>query len=1072
MVGLSLLVLVVGLPALVALGPGPTHGPPAGGPLVVSASAGIDPATPPLPTASQPYPTDMPASVVLGQPTLLSNNSSAASATTLGGAGYAIAFDAVGDLWVADFDNNRVLEFVPPFTNGMSASLVLGQSTFTGDLANTTATNLSRPDGLAFDPSGNLWVADYANNRVVEFPHPFSTGEAAVTVLGQGSMTTGASGAGPAGLSGPSVIAFHAGNLWVADYGNNRVLEFPGPTLSTGESASLVIGQQNFNGVLGGTSAINLSAPASVAFTPSGELWVADYGNERALEFPAPFSTGEAATVVLGQSNFTTAATPGPNALSGPNGVSVDPRGDVWIADTLHNRVLEYQGPAFVTNQSPAAVIGQPNLTSTAPHSGARGLYAPTLAAFGPNGDLWVEDQYNNRVLGYLPTPYTVQVTESGLPSGMNWSAILNNQSARGSSSATLTFSEIDGSYPLVVPPVAGYGANPAYSTVYVNGSNLLVNVTFAAVPPNPYSTGMAATIVLGQSNFWTNPPIPTGGMNASNFGSPGYAMAFDAKGDLWVADSASNRILEFVPPFTDGMAAALVLGQTSFSGDLSNTTATNLSFPDGLAFDPSGNLWVSDFRNNRVVEFPAPFSTGEAAVTVLGQVSLTNSSAGTGPARLNGPSEIAFHGGNLWVADYYNNRVLEFPGPTLTSGESAKLVLGQQSLSGNFAGTTALNLSNPGAIAFAPNGDLWVADDGNNRALEYPAPVVTGEAATVVLGQANFTSSVTTGDGNFHDDNGVSVDAAGNVWVSDSGHNRVLEFTGPSLVTDQRPALVIGQGNFSTTTSSLGPSGLSYPTLAVVGPHGVLWVDDLSNDRVLGYGPTEYQVTFQATGAKAPAAWNLTTNGTSQTVTGTSASLALVNGSLTWNASAPGWQLALGRGTVVVNGADVTVNLAFTQVTYVVTFTESGLARGTNWSVTLGGITQQSPAGTSIVFTEPNGTYPYTIATVAGYHAPSPAAGAVRVHAGPAAAQIAFTANSTTGSTSPISTGDYLAIAVVVLVLLGLVAFLVLRRRRTGGSGPASRTPAAPPPGVVGGTGGAAAAPPPEQGPPPGASG
>jgi len=80
-----------------------------------------------------------------------------------------LAFDALGNLWVTDGGHNRVLEYSKPFSTGESASLVIGQAGFTSDFAATSSRGLNFPAGLSFDSSGNLWVVDSGNSRVLEF---------------------------------------------------------------------------------------------------------------------------------------------------------------------------------------------------------------------------------------------------------------------------------------------------------------------------------------------------------------------------------------------------------------------------------------------------------------------------------------------------------------------------------------------------------------------------------------------------------------------------------------------------------------------------------------------------------------------------------------------------------------------------------------------------------------------------------------------------------------------------------------------------------------------------------------
>src|SRR5262249_50077965 len=149
--------------------------------------------------------------------------------TTCGPLG--IAFDNNGNLWMTDTGNHRVLEFKPPFSNGMEASLVIGQPDFTSNTSpNPTASSLWFPYGIAFDSHGNVFVGDDGNCRVLEYQPPFSNGMSASLVLGQMNFTTNICVSFPNpptqnGLANAYGMRFDsAGNLWVADYGNSRVL--------------------------------------------------------------------------------------------------------------------------------------------------------------------------------------------------------------------------------------------------------------------------------------------------------------------------------------------------------------------------------------------------------------------------------------------------------------------------------------------------------------------------------------------------------------------------------------------------------------------------------------------------------------------------------------------------------------------------------------------------------------------------------------------------------------------------------------------------------------------------------
>ena len=107
----------------------------------------------------------------------------------------------------------------------------------------------------------------------------------------------------------------------------------------------------------------------------------------------------------------------------------------------------------------------------------------------------------------------------------------------------------------------------------------------------------------------------------------------------------------------------------------------------------------------------------------------------------------VTFDGsGNLWVADRNNNRVLKYPLANLVTGGAATVALGQPNLSSNTAnngGLSATTLNTPARLAFDSSGNLWLGDQSNNRVLMYPlANLVTGGAATVALGQSSFTAN------------------------------------------------------------------------------------------------------------------------------------------------------------------------------------------------------------------------------------------------------------------------------------------------------------------------------------------
>jgi sugar lactone lactonase YvrE len=362
------------------------------------------------------------ASLVLGQANFITSNTVATP--TEENLPNALAFDAAGNLWVADQNNNRVLEYGAPFSTHEAATLVIGQSSFTSSGTATTSTGLSGPTGLAFDSSGNLWVVDMGNSRVLEYKTPFSTGEAATLVIGQASFTSSDySTTNSTNLSYATGLAFDSsGNLWVADQGDNRVVEYKAP-FTTHEAASLVIGQASFTSSnTGATTPSNLNGVKAITFDSSGNLWAVDFRQSRVLEFTTPFSTHEAATLAIGQTSFTsrecaftsTCAANSTN-LFDPNAVAFDSGGNLWVADGDNNRVLEYSAP-FSTHEAAALVLGQSSLTGDLAATTPTGLSAPEGLAFDSGHDLWVADYANSRVLEYGGGAVTTTTTTPEFP--------------------------------------------------------------------------------------------------------------------------------------------------------------------------------------------------------------------------------------------------------------------------------------------------------------------------------------------------------------------------------------------------------------------------------------------------------------------------------------------------------------------------------------------------------------------------------------------------------------------------------------------------------------------------------
>ncbi len=351
-----------------------------------------------------------------------------------------------------------------------------------------------------------------------------------------------------------------------------------------------------------------------------------------------------------------------------------------------------------------------------------------------------------------------------------------------------------------------------------------------------PTSTGMNASLVLGEDDFihsctnWAGPlgPAEQNGLG-SVFEQGGDGVVFDSSGNIYIADTAENRVLQFVPPFSDGMNASTVLGQPDFTTTSWSSSASGLISPQGLAFDASGDLWVTDNGNDRIVEYKPPFSSGMAPVIEYGATdtggtgTMCNDAAfGATNNGFCGPYSLAVDtASDLWVTDVDYNRVLEFT-PPFSKDMKASLELGHAAgptaftanQSNDGGSVSAIGLSRPAGIQFDSHGNLWVADTGNNRVLGFVPPFTNGMGAAFVLGQTDLIHNLSSpiSQSSLSAPASLALDSSGELLVSDSGNNRVLIFS-PPFTTGMSATAVLGSLSFTSAgTGDVSQSTLSAP--------------------------------------------------------------------------------------------------------------------------------------------------------------------------------------------------------------------------------------------------------------------
>ncbi|MDP3683165.1 MAG: hypothetical protein Q8S01_04460, partial [Ignavibacteria bacterium] len=264
---------------------------------------------------------------------------------------------------------------------------------------------------------------------------------------------------------------------------------------------------------------------------------------------------------------------------------------------------------------------------------------------------------------------------------------------------------------------------------------------------------------------------------------------------------------------------------------------------PSGVAVDPTtGKLFVVDRYNNRILRWSstAKMNNGSSAEAVLGQPDFNTATSGLSASKFNDPLRAHVDkSGNLWVSDYLNNRVLRFDNAsTKLNGSSADAVLGQSNFTINSGGTTARKMKGPVGVFIDANGRLWITDRLNHRVLRFDNASLkaSGSNADAVLGQSDFiTGTSGLSASKMNRPMGIFADAADHLWVCEDDNNRVIRFDNASSKSNGAEADgVLGQPDFNTNLKNQSRNGVSNLRGVFGDDAGRLYVVDESNHRVL----------------------------------------------------------------------------------------------------------------------------------------------------------------------------------------------------------------------------------------------
>jgi uncharacterized protein (TIGR03437 family) len=292
-----------------------------------------------------------------------------------------IILDSSGKIYIADGVNDRIRVISSGTINTIAGDGTYG---YTGDTAAATKAELNDPTGMAFDSSGNLYIADATNNviRMVTSGGTISTfaGNHIAGFIGDGGLAVDAE------ISNPTAVAVDSfGNVFICDAGNNVIRKVSSANIFT---------------VLGGAATeLQLNQPDGIAFDSKGVMYVADTGNRRIVRLV----NGGGPTVFAGNGTLGSSGDGGlavDASLGDPMGVAVDAAGNVYIADTFNSKIRKVTPDGVINTiagDGIEAFFGDGSLATKA------ALYFPHDVTVDSSGNVYIADTGNNRIRELKP---------------------------------------------------------------------------------------------------------------------------------------------------------------------------------------------------------------------------------------------------------------------------------------------------------------------------------------------------------------------------------------------------------------------------------------------------------------------------------------------------------------------------------------------------------------------------------------------------------------------------------------------------------------------------------------------
>jgi uncharacterized protein (TIGR03437 family) len=634
-----------------------------------------------------------------------------------------------------------------------------------GDGGPATAAQFGTIKGVAIDPWGNLFVADTDHHRIRKI-----SAAGIVTTL-SGTGTAGFSGdGGPAAaaqLNQPYGIAVDlAGYVYVADLGNSRVRRIaPDGAISTYAG----------NGVAGsggdGGAAIDahLMQPRNVAVDSLGNLYIAEFGGHRVRRVSPD---GKIATVAgTGIAGFNLDGPAASTQLNAPAGLAIDRSGALLIADSANNRVRRLA-------QGSVTTAGGPWTGST-----------PVTVAADLNGTIYMADA--GPILDAKPTN-----------AGNQWTRIAGTGGSGFSGDGGLATQA-------VLSAVWDVAAD-AQGNVYLADGSRVRRIDRHAMIQTVAGDGYLQAVGDG---------LPA---TSAMLLEPA-AAALDGKGNLYIADTGTNRVRQVGP--SGIMRTFAGTGLAGPGPDQTNAVKSTLCSPMSLAIGPAGNLFIADTYNQRIRMVDANGLISTAAGT--GVAGRGAEGLPAGQMNLRTPRGICLdRAGTLYVVDTGNHRVLRVL-PRGTTQTAAGNGSPGDAGDGGVAALAQLNL--PSACALDTAGNLFVADTASHRIRKVtPSGRITTVAGTGIAGSDGDEGPATAA--RVHAPAGIAVEDDGNLFVADTENHRIRQVTPDGVIhtiAGRGSPGYSGDGGIATSAEIDSPTGLSLDGA------GNLYFADSGNNRV-----------------------------------------------------------------------------------------------------------------------------------------------------------------------------------------------------------------------------------------------